>query len=163
MSTISALSSGRASAFSVAGDSTAASAPAASRIPQKTLGQDDFLKLLAKQFQTQDPMKPMEDTAFIAQMAQFSSLEQSKTMATDMAALRGDQQRTAANSYLGHRVTVDAGRGQTTVGEVSGVDERGTTPQLVINGKLFPLSAVLLVERSSVTPPAPLSVTAGGA
>ena len=90
MSTISALSSGRASAFSVAGDSTAASAPAASRIPQKTLGQDDFLKLLAKQFQTQDPMKPMEDTAFIAQMAQFSSLEQSKTMATDMAALRSE-------------------------------------------------------------------------
>ena len=158
MTSVAALTSTRSDEFS------AANAPAsASRIPQKTLGQNDFLKRLAKQFQTQDPMKPMEDPAFIAQMAQFSSLEQSKTMANDMAALRSDQQRTAANSYLGHRVTVDAGKGQTDTGDVTGVDERGTTPQLVINGQLYPLSAVLLVERGTVIAPAPAPVPAGGA
>jgi flagellar basal-body rod modification protein FlgD len=132
-----------------------------SRVPQKTLGQGDFLKLLAKQFQTQDPMKPMEDTAFIAQMAQFSSLEQSKTMATDMAAIRSDQQRTAANSYLGHRVTVDAGKGATDSGDVTAIDNSGTEPQLVINGTLYPLSSVLLVEPGSVS--APASTPTGGA
>ena len=159
MSAISAISANKATA---AADGTDTSSTA-SRIPQKTLGQNDFLKLLAKQFQTQDPMKPMEDTAFIAQMAQFSSLEQSKTMSTDMAALRADQQRTVANSYLGHRVTVDAGKGATDSGDVTAIDSRGTEPQLVINGKLFPLSAVLLVEPGAVTAPAPQPVSTTGA
>jgi flagellar basal-body rod modification protein FlgD len=162
MTTISALSSSRASSATSASDGTAA-ASTASRVPQKTLGQNDFLKILAKQFQTQDPMKPMEDTAFIAQMAQFSSLEQSKSMASDMAALRSDQQRTAANSYLGHRVTVDAGKGKTDSGDVSAIDASGSEPKLVINGKLFPLSAVLLVEPGAVSAPAPQPVPTTGA
>ena len=73
----------------------------ASRVTQKTLGKDDFMKLLAVQFQMQDPMKPMDDTAFIAQTAQFTSLEQATSMAQDIAALRTEQQRVVANSYLG--------------------------------------------------------------
>lgn len=155
MSAISAVSAAKATAPTDATDTSST----ASRVPQKTLGQNDFLKLLAKQFQTQDPMKPMEDTAFIAQMAQFSSLEQSKTMSADMAALRSDQQRAAANSYLGHRVTVDDGNKGTAVGDVSAVDARGTEPQLVINGVSYPLSSVLLVEPGSVTTPQPVPST----
>lgn len=158
MSAISAVTSTKSSALI---DTSATSA--ASRIPQKQLGQNDFLKLLATQFQTQDPMKPMEDTAFIAQMAQFSSLEQAKSMTSDLAALRADQQRVAANSYLGHRVTVDAGKGATATGDVTAVDNAGTEPLLSINGKLYSLSAVLLVEPGSVTAPAPSPVTTGGA
>jgi flagellar basal-body rod modification protein FlgD len=158
MSAISALTSTKSSALTDPTDTSVAS-----RIPQKTLGQNDFLKLLAKQFQTQNPMKPMEDTAFIAQMAQFSSLEQSKAMSTDMAAIRADQQRTVANSYLGHRVTVDAGKGTIATGDVTAIDAAGPAPLLSINGKLYSLSAVLLVEPGTVTAPAPTPVTPGGA
>ena len=155
MPSISSISSGSSSA-SYGIDDTAA------RVPQKALGQDDFLKLLATQFQVQDPLKPMEDTAFIAQMAQFSALEQSSALARDMNLLRADQQRVTANSYLGHRVTLETKDG-TTSGEVSAVDLSGKEPQLVVGGKTYALSAVLRLEPSLVTAPAPQPVTTGGA
>jgi len=147
MPSVSALSSSSGALYG-AQDSTA------SRVPQKQLGQGDFLKLLAAQFQAQDPMKPMEDTAFIAQMAQFSSLEQSSALAKDMAALRTDQLRVTANSYLGHRVTVDLGEGKTASGDVTAVDTSGAEPRLVVGGKPFAVSSVLRVEPVLVTAPA---------
>ena len=129
------------------------------RFPKKVLGQEDFLKLLSVQFQTQDPMKPMEDTAFIAQMAQFTSLAQSNQLAKDMGAMRSDQANSTAASLLGRNVTIDAGldsnKNQLTVsGDVTGVDTSGKTPQLLINGKLYPLSALMGVRQSTgVTTP----------
>jgi flagellar basal-body rod modification protein FlgD len=133
---------------------TAAQDPAASAgtvAGPQTLGQDDFLKLLAQQFQSQDPMKPMEDTSFIAQMAQFTSLQQSSAMAKDISALRADQLQVTANSYLGHRVTVDAGNGTTAYGDVTAIDNSGDAPQLIVNGTAYSLSAVLRVEPSGVS------------
>ena len=42
------------------------------------LGQDTFFKLLITQLQNQDPLKPMEDTEFVSQMAEFSALEKNE-------------------------------------------------------------------------------------
>jgi|CXWL01.1.fsa_nt_gi flagellar basal-body rod modification protein FlgD len=46
----------------------------------KTLGQKEFLQLLTAQLQYQDPLKPMDNEAFIAQMATFSQLDQTSTL-----------------------------------------------------------------------------------
>lgn len=60
----------------------------AARKPVTELGKDQFLEILVTQLRNQDPMKPMEDTAFISQMAQFSSLEQMMNMSKEVSALR---------------------------------------------------------------------------
>lgn len=57
-----------------------------SQVPNNSalLGEADFLKLLAVQLQYQDPLDPMENTEFIAQMAQFSTLEGITSMSSSM-------------------------------------------------------------------------------
>ena len=54
-----------------------ASAPAQAILKQKDLGKNDFLNLLVTQLKNQDPLKPMDSSSFIAELAQFSQLEQS--------------------------------------------------------------------------------------
>ncbi len=49
------------------------------------LGKDDFLQLLVTKMQNQDPLEPMQDEDFIAQLAQFSSLEQMTNIANGIA------------------------------------------------------------------------------
>lgn len=118
------------------------------RKPKQTLGSDDFMKLLAVQFQSQDPMKPMEDTAFIAQMAQFSALQNSTDLTKEMALLRSDQQNLAANGMLGRTVTVSDDKGNPVIGQVSAVLSTNDGPALLINGQQYGLSTVTRIENT---------------
>jgi len=74
--------------------------------------------LLVTQFKYQDPLNPMEDKEFIAQMAQFSSLEQLMNLNTSMEGLTtatNNQQMINATSYIGKQVTVSGNSiGKTT-------------------------------------------------
>lgn len=63
------------------------------------LGKDAFLKILITQLQNQDPTNPMDDREFIAQMAQFSSLEQMQNMTKAMENILVSQQETQLMSY----------------------------------------------------------------
>ena len=51
-------------------------ARAAEEAAATDLGRDEFLKLLVTKLQNQDPLQPTQDEEFVAQLAQFSSLEQ---------------------------------------------------------------------------------------
>ncbi len=131
---------------SIVSAQNAAPATAPATHSSKTLGLTDFMKLLAVQFQRQDPMKPMEDTAFISQMAQFTSLQQTQSLTTEMAKLSRSQEIVAANSYIGQQVTVKDGTNGSTKGIVSGVQMNADGPQIVVGDQTYPISAVLSVS-----------------
>ncbi|SDN60083.1 flagellar basal-body rod modification protein FlgD [Desulfonauticus submarinus] len=75
---------------------------------QKVLGKDDFLKLLVTQLEHQDPLNPMDDKEFIAQLAQFSSLEQMNNISEGINKLvqsNNTSQMLGAVGFIGKEVT----------------------------------------------------------
>jgi flagellar basal-body rod modification protein FlgD len=69
------------------------------------LGESDFLNLLIAQLKNQDPLNPVKDTDFIAQLANFSSLEQMTNMNSSMSTLLAQQNYTNAANMIGKQVT----------------------------------------------------------
>jgi flagellar basal-body rod modification protein FlgD len=92
---------------------------AAARKPVKQLGKDEFLQILVTQLRNQDPMQPMQDKEFIAQMAQFSSLEQTMNMATQLTSLR--QSSSSAAGLIGKLVGWQETSNTGVVTEKSGI------------------------------------------
>src|SRR5437762_9629115 len=126
------------STTSIAANSAVSGQPTASPLPTpKTLSQDDFLKLLVVQMKAQDPLNPKTDTEFIAQMTQFSALEQAKSMQQDIAGLRGDQELLQADALIGRFVTLQDGKNLVSPGVVSAVDVMAGTPMIVVNGNQY--------------------------
>jgi flagellar basal-body rod modification protein FlgD len=85
----------------------------------KELGKEEFLRLLVTQLRFQDPLKPMEDREFIAQLAQFNSLEQMINLNKSFAQLLSLSQLTQASSLIGKEVS-----GTNIDGEFSGLVEK---------------------------------------
>lgn len=117
-------------------------------VPQKTLNQQDFFKLLIAQMTAQDPMNPMSNEDFMGQMAQFSSLEQTRTMGDTISAMRDEQQMLQANSLIGRDVNLQIDTG-VIHGTVSAVQMDGTTPLIVVGDSAYNLSQVLTITPAS--------------
>src|SRR5437763_11253197 len=87
---------------SVDATSSTSSTSSSSTVGQAAgLGKDDFMKLLIAQLQNQDPMKPADDTQFIAQLAQFSSLEAANKMSDTLEEMNGAQMLGQAATMIG--------------------------------------------------------------
>jgi flagellar basal-body rod modification protein FlgD len=101
----------------------------------QTLGKDDFLKLLVTQLQHQDPLKPMDDTQFMSQMAQFSTLEQMTNMSGELERLSFSGQVSEAVGLIGRAVTYEQKDGSTAQGTVQGVDIEDGKILVTIDGE----------------------------
>jgi flagellar basal-body rod modification protein FlgD len=110
------------------------------------MGKDEFLKILITQLSHQDPTQPMQDKEFIAQMAQFSSLEQMTNVSSEIQKVASLLARGQAVSLLGRMVEIVAGSQvvEGTVDEVSG----GDYPQILVNGLFYDASQVQNVRRA---------------
>lgn len=121
--------------------------------PRSALGKDDFLKLLVTQLTYQDPINPVNDQEFIAQLAQFSSLEQMHNVAEQVRRLADIQLVTGgmsqAASLLGRTVVVfDVDSGETVEGVVEAVRLEQGVPTLVVDGRRFSLFDIVEVRGS---------------
>jgi flagellar basal-body rod modification protein FlgD len=134
--------------ISTAEQTTANQTPIVTTGP-KTLGQEDFLKLIAVQMKSQDPMNPMKDTEFISQMANFTSLEQMKNLTSSFEAFVSQQRSIDAQSYLGKTVTLLAGETGVVSGQVSGINFEEGTPRLVVNGTAYDPALVTSIQISA--------------
>jgi flagellar basal-body rod modification protein FlgD len=75
---------------------------------KSVMGKDDFLKLLVAQLKNQDPLNPADSTAFTAQLAQFSSLEQLQNINDSLAGFKSSQSTTnniQSADFIGKTVT----------------------------------------------------------
>jgi flagellar basal-body rod modification protein FlgD len=75
--------------------------------PKNALGKDDFLKLMLTELKFQDPLNMKEDKEFIAQLAQFSSLEQTTKLADNIGASMQFQQLSQVSGLVGMPVEVN--------------------------------------------------------
>lgn len=118
--------------------------------PNSTLTQADFLQLLVTQMTSQDPLNPESDTDFAAQLAQFSNLQETTTMAGNMADLQ-------ASALIGMTVDVNSSTAGSkgASGVVSGVDFSSGTPEILVNGQPYGLNQI-----TSITPTPTSSATA---
>ncbi|MDW7673509.1 MAG: flagellar hook capping FlgD N-terminal domain-containing protein [Bacillota bacterium] len=128
----------------------------------KTLGKDDFLKLLVTQLKFQDPLKPMEDKEFIAQMAQFSSLEQMQNLNSSFKQFAESAELMLANQQsslheklvsqaiglIGKKVTAITESGEVT-GLVNKIRMVDGIPKLLVNDQLISLSLVERIELNN--------------
>jgi flagellar basal-body rod modification protein FlgD len=115
------------------------------RIPQAELGKDDFLKLLITQLSHQDPTQPLQDREFVAQMAQFSTLEQMTNMNGELSKVLGLLARSQAVNLLGKTVEIAQGQASIT-GRVEAISG-SQYPQVLVDGRYYDVSEVVSVKE----------------
>jgi flagellar basal-body rod modification protein FlgD len=120
---------------------------------ESALGKDAFMKLLATQLRNQDPLAPAQNEEMLAQLAQFSSLEQMNELNDNIVGLAVLQQSnalmsqlTSSSALIGQQVRyTDPDSGDALWGKVASVKIEEGLAVLNIGGKDVPLANVLEV------------------
>jgi flagellar basal-body rod modification protein FlgD len=111
------------------------------------MGEQQFLTLLVAQLKNQDPMKPMDNTAFVSQLAQFSALQQEQANGATQTSLLTNDQTARAEGMVGRTVGYSATAGGATTNDlVMGATNTSSGVQLLMqSGASIPLSSITTV------------------
>ncbi len=111
----------------------------------QNLGKDEFLKLLVAQLSHQDPLEPMKDQEFIAQMAQFSALEQMMQINNNILKMNKTSDFNKAFFFLGKNVKIlDKATQKIITGKVQEIDLANSgLPRLKVNNRTYTIDQVI--------------------
>lgn len=112
------------------------------RLGSSELGYQDFITLLTAQLKNQSMFEPANDTEFIAQMAQFSSLQQINRLTTLI-------ETSQAISLVGKNIAAMTAGGNQVFGVVESVSFVGGSPRLLVGDKLYQMSDIVEVTAGS--------------
>lgn len=118
-------------------------------LQSQTLSQQEFLNVMLTQLQFQDPLKPMDNEQFLAQMAQFSSLAQTAQMNDRVNTLLTLQAATQSIGLIGKTVQVNSSAGS-SVGTVSSIAFSNGTPSLTVTGSDGSIVSGVSVSQISI-------------
>jgi len=109
------------------------------------LGEGDFLNLLITQLKNQNPLDPMKDTDFIAQLANFSNLQQMTNVNTNVSSLLQQQNIANATAIIGKQVTTSDGKS----GIVSQVSMASGQVSIYVGNNKYSMSDVTAVSNTT--------------
>lgn len=117
-----------------------------------SINQEDFIRLFLTQLQFQDPLEPVDNREFLAQLAQFTSLEQSRQTSQNTTDLLSMTATTQAVSLLNRQVDVN-GLATAFTGTVIAVQFNSAGAQLSVrNTSGQVLTAIRLSQVTLVKP-----------
>src|SRR5215208_4690538 len=127
------------------------------------MGKDDFMKLMLAQLQHQDPLKPMDDQAFIAQTAQFNALDEMTKLNKTLSAVLDSQQLAEASGMIGKVVSATDKDGKAIKGAVTAASVSGGVAMLHLGATRIELDKVTAVASEDGDLPAADPPPAGDA
>lgn len=126
--------------------SATSAVPTSTDATSSQMDKDLFLKLMVAQLRNQDPMNPQDSAEFLAQTAQFTSLEKLEAVATQSSQALAAQMAFGASSLAGRTVTYVGEDGVTEIsGAVESVRFGAGGPVLSIGGVEVPIANVVTV------------------
>lgn len=112
-------------------DSLGSTVAATQPLSQATVNQNDLFKILLTQLKYQDPLKPTDNSAFIAQLAQFTSLDQARQTNENMQSLLQMQATNQSVGLIGKTVEIVSSTGN-QIGQVTTISFNQGTPSLTV-------------------------------
>ncbi len=130
---------------STSGSTSTSSSTSSSTSGTGGLGESDFLSLLVAQLKNQDPLNPMSDTDFIAQLANFSSLQQMTSVNTNVSSLLQQQGISNATAMLGKQVQTSDGKS----GIVTQVSMDSGQASIYVGTNKYSLSDITSIQNAT--------------
>lgn len=134
---------------------SASNVATASKKDTTTMGKDQFLQIMIAQLKNQDPMQPLEDKEFIAQMAQFTSVEQLMNISGQLTTL--NQSLGSVSGLIGKDISwIDAtagGNSEIKTGTVGSIVIRDGVQYATVGEEAIPVNLILEIATPKVATP----------